>query len=44
MRTTVRLDDDVATALAVEHGLVVQTADADFARFTDVRWENPLAR
>lgn len=31
-------------ALAVQHGLTVCSADADFARFTEVRWLNPLAR
>jgi uncharacterized protein len=30
-------------ALALEHGLAVASADADFARFAGVRWENPLA-
>lgn len=30
-------------ALAIEHGLVVCSTDSDFARFTGVRWENPLA-
>jgi toxin-antitoxin system PIN domain toxin len=30
-------------ALALEHGLTVVSADTDFARFTDLRWENPLA-
>jgi toxin-antitoxin system PIN domain toxin len=30
-------------ALAVEHGLEICSADADFARFPTVRWENPLA-
>jgi toxin-antitoxin system PIN domain toxin len=29
-------------ALAVEHGLTVCSSDGDFARFRDVRWENPL--
>jgi uncharacterized protein len=29
-------------ALAIEHGLVLASADADFARFTGLRWENPL--
>jgi len=31
-------------ALAVEHGLTVASADADFGRFVDVRWHNPIAR
>ena len=29
-------------ALAIEHGLTVCSADTDFARFTEIRWENPL--
>jgi toxin-antitoxin system PIN domain toxin len=29
-------------ALAIEHGLTVVSADTDFARFPDIRWENPL--
>lgn len=36
--------DAMLAALAVEHGLTVMTADTDFARFPDVRWENPLGR
>ena len=35
--------DAQLAALALEHGLTVVSADTDFARFTDVRWENPLA-
>lgn len=31
-------------ALAIEHGLTLQSSDADFARFTGLRWENPLQR
>lgn len=31
-------------ALAIERGLVLQTTDADFARFPGLRWENPLKR
>ncbi len=30
-------------ALAIEHGLAVASADGDFARFPDLRWENPVA-
>lgn len=30
-------------AIAVEHGLELCSADTDFARFTEVRWTNPLA-
>lgn len=30
-------------ALALEHGLAVVSADADFSRFPNVRFENPVA-
>jgi predicted nucleic acid-binding protein len=30
-------------ALAFEHGLVLYSNDTDFARFTGLRWTNPLA-
>jgi toxin-antitoxin system PIN domain toxin len=30
-------------ALAVENGGTIYSQDADFARFSDVRWVNPLA-
>jgi toxin-antitoxin system PIN domain toxin len=30
-------------ALALEHGLVLCSSDGDFARFSQLRWENPLA-
>jgi uncharacterized protein len=30
-------------AIAIEHGVEVISADTDFARFTEVRWSNPLA-
>jgi toxin-antitoxin system PIN domain toxin len=30
-------------ALAIEHGLELCSADADFARFPGLRWRNPLA-
>lgn len=29
-------------ALAIEHGLALYSTDADFARFTEIRWSNPL--
>jgi toxin-antitoxin system PIN domain toxin len=29
-------------ALAIEHGLTLQSTDGDFARFAGLRWENPL--
>ena len=34
--------DAMLAALAIEHGLTVMSADTDFARFGEVRWENPL--
>ncbi|HTQ00750.1 MAG TPA: TA system VapC family ribonuclease toxin [Casimicrobiaceae bacterium] len=30
-------------ALAIEHGLILQSADRDFARFPGLHWKNPLA-
>ncbi len=35
--------DAMLAALALEHGLEICSADTDFARFTEVRWTNPLA-
>ena len=35
--------DAQLAALAIEHGLTVCSADADFARFEELRWENPLS-
>lgn len=29
-------------ALAIEYGLILQTTDRDFARFSGLRWENPI--
>lgn len=34
-------DAHLAT-IAIEHGLTMYSGDTDFARFTEVRWENPL--
>lgn len=36
------ITDAQLAALAIEHGLEVCSADTDFARFTEVRWCNPL--
>lgn len=30
-------------ALAIEHGLELNSTDGDFARFTRLKWRNPLA-
>lgn len=30
-------------ALAIEHGLTLCSTDGDFARFSGLRWENPLS-
>jgi toxin-antitoxin system PIN domain toxin len=29
-------------ALAIEHGLTLQSTDGDFARFLQLQWQNPL--
>lgn len=34
--------DAQLAALAVEHGLTVCSTDTDFARFTEILWENPV--
>lgn len=34
--------DAQLAALAIEYGLTLQSADRDFARFTGLKWENPL--
>jgi toxin-antitoxin system PIN domain toxin len=35
--------DAQLAALAIEHGVAICSADTDFARFREVRWENPIA-
>lgn len=30
-------------ALAIEHNCILQSADADFARFKGLKWNNPIA-
>lgn len=37
------IPDAQLAALALEHGLTLCSADTDFARFTEVRWQNPLS-
>jgi toxin-antitoxin system PIN domain toxin len=34
--------DAFLAALAIEHGLTLYSADTDFARFRELRWENPV--
>lgn len=36
------VSDAHLAALAIEHGLHLFSADTDFARFTELRWVNPL--
>ena len=35
--------DAMLAALAIENGLTIMSADTDVARFSEARWENPLA-
>lgn len=37
------IPDAHLAAIAIQHGLEVASADTDFARFTEIRWRNPLA-
>jgi toxin-antitoxin system PIN domain toxin len=37
------ISDAHLAALAIEHGLTVCSADTDFARYTEIHWENPVA-
>jgi uncharacterized protein len=34
--------DAALAALAVEHGVPLVSTDTDFARFSELRWENPM--
>jgi hypothetical protein len=36
------VSDAALAALCIEHGLIIVSADSDFARFTEIRWLNPL--
>ena len=37
------IPDAQLAAIAIEHGLELYSADTDFARFTEIRWQNPVA-
>jgi len=37
------IPDAHLAAIAIGHGLTLMSNDSDFARFPQVRWENPLA-
>jgi hypothetical protein len=36
------IPDAALAALAIEHGVTLASTDTDFARFRELRWENPL--
>jgi uncharacterized protein len=36
------IPDAALGALAIEHGVTLYSTDTDFARFKEVRWQNPL--
>lgn len=36
------IPDGHLAAIAIEHGAEVISTDTDFARFTEIRWRNPL--
>jgi toxin-antitoxin system PIN domain toxin len=36
------VQDAHLAALAIEHGLTLCSTDSDFARFPELRWQNPL--
>jgi toxin-antitoxin system PIN domain toxin len=38
------IPDAHLAALAIAHGLILCSTDGDFARFPDLRWQNPLQR
>jgi predicted nucleic acid-binding protein len=37
------IPDAQLAALAIENGFVLYSSDRDFARFSELKWENPLA-
>lgn len=36
------IPDAHLASLAIEHGLLLCSSDGDFARFKDLRWDNPI--
>lgn len=44
LMTSRLVPDAHLAALSIEHGLTLCSTDGDFARFPEVKWENPLAR
>lgn len=36
------ITDAMLAALAIDHGVTLVSTDADFARFNEIRWLNPL--
>ena len=36
------MPDAMLAALAIEHGVTLYSTDTDFAKFRELRWENPL--
>jgi uncharacterized protein len=36
------IPDATLAALAIEHGVPLYSTDTDFARFRELRWENPI--
>lgn len=37
------LTDAILAAICIEHGLEIVSADSDFARFTEIKWTNPVS-
>ena len=43
VRRSEHVPDAHLAAIAIEYGLTLHTTDRDFARFTGLKWEDPLA-
>lgn len=42
-RRSEHVPDTHLAAIAIEYGLTLHTTDRDFARFSGLKWEDPLA-